>query len=129
MLHVSCSFSTVVLKVIPKVATIWMNVEEAMCAAPIYSCCLHTLKENMGVKSTRSPFFLSLMPASLVSSLSSVIHSALPKDSQEAGDRSRGREGRRGRKLDGKRDRKGDRKDGVVCNSHAIEVSPVKCKV
>lgn len=87
------------LKVIPKVATIWKNVEEAMCAAPIYSPCLRTLKENMGVKSTRSPFFLSSMPASLVSSLSSVIHSALPKDSQEAGDRSRGNNGERGKEA------------------------------
>lgn len=57
-----------------------------------------------GSKVNNSPFFLSLMSPSLVPSLSSVIHSVLPEDSQEAGNRSRGNN-REKRKEDGQKER------------------------
>lgn len=53
-----------------------------------------------GATSNNSPFFLSSVSLSPVSSLSSVIPPVLPKDSQKAGNGNRvitGREGRKGR--------------------------------
>lgn len=80
------------------------------------SVCLCTPEESAGAESTRSLFSTPQpphppAPASLVSSLSSVIHSTVPEDSQEAGRQEAGL-------ITGgsRTDRETDRKDEPVCN-------------